>query len=173
LLQLHHDIRRPLGRHFFVEQPRRPAAKKQRAPAYRESKTGELVVWVAVPRKPPHFRRLLLQWQILEMLWQRIPPSFKHQYPIAVGFIRVQKMLSEDTAETAAADDDSVERPGIVLGTVVRSLRILIRAVHGLVEAVAHVAAENVHGEIGKLSCLARRHIRTPTVNAFKMCSQG
>jgi hypothetical protein len=96
------------------------------------------------------------------MLRQRIPPSFKHQDPIAVGFIRVQKMLSEDTAETAAADDDGVKRPGIVLRAVVRSLGVFVRAVHRLVEAVAHVAAKNVHGEIGKLSCLARRHVPTP-----------
>src|SRR5262249_33408028 len=59
-----------------------------------------------------------------------------------------------------------VERARIALRTPVRPLRILVGAVHGLVEAVAHVAAEDVLGEIGELGSLAAGHDDTSRIDS-------
>src|SRR5262249_52715189 len=62
-------------------------------------------------------------------------------------------MLGEHTAEAAAANDDGVERAGIALRAAIGSLRIFVDAMHGLVEAVAHVSAENIDSEVRQLGC--------------------
>src|SRR5450631_531451 len=105
------------------------------------------------------------------MLRERIPSSLKHKNSVTICLVRIQQVLRQYSAETATTDDDSVEWPSIVLRTAIGPLRILVRAVHRLVEAVAHITAENVHGEIGKLSCPARRHDRTPTLVHLRICN--
>src|SRR5258707_2416990 len=89
-------------------------------------------------------------------------PGLQNQDAIAVGFITVEQVLRENSAEAAAADDDRIERAGIVLRTAVGALPVLVRAVHRFIEAVAHVATENVSGEVGELSCLSCGHVRLP-----------
>ena len=57
-------------------------------------------------------------------------------------------MLRENPAEAAATDDDRVEWTRIALRATIGPLRVFVCAVHRLVEAVAHVPAENIDSEV-------------------------
>src|SRR4051794_30049996 len=57
-------------------------------------------------------------------------------------------MLSQNHTETAAPDNDGVEWPCVRLRAAVGPLSVLVGAAYGFVEAVAHVAAEDVLCEI-------------------------
>jgi hypothetical protein len=65
-------------------------------------------------------------------------------------------MLSQDRSETAAAEDDYVERSRVVLREAVGLCGALVRALDRLIQPVTDVAAENVFSEIGDLRARSR-----------------
>jgi hypothetical protein len=83
------------------------------------------------------------------MLWQDERSSFEHQDSARALLVAIEKVLRDDRAECAATDDDGLERADS-------------RARNGLIEAVAHVATQNVSSEIRRLRDGTCHDLRLP-----------
>jgi hypothetical protein len=98
---------------------------------------------------------LPLQGKILEMLRQRMPSGLQHENSVAVGLVGIEMPRQH---AVKAPDDESVEKSSVALRLGRRP--VVVHTVHGFVEAIADVSAENVLGEIRELRGLARGHVR-------------